>query len=223
MKKIFFLLALIVLFVSAQAQLKITKGLKTSPENKLITNKEVGTLDGVDTTKTVAAQFNETVKTASIVAYSETLYNKTEVDAFRFPFAIHFDGGAITSPADGTAYYIGVPLALAPTIAVNNRYITLPVDCTLIGYSIAINANTAGTNETYSIYVRKNNTTDDLLGSSFVASSVNTYSKFFAANNLNIAYSANDKIEIKIVTPTWATNPASLVHSVILFFKAGKL
>lgn len=66
MKKIIFLLALIALAVSAQAQLKITKGIKTLPENKLITNKEVGTLDGIDTTKTIAAQFAEKVSSLNV-------------------------------------------------------------------------------------------------------------------------------------------------------------
>lgn len=151
-----------------------------------------------------------------------TAFVQGELAANQYIFTINSDGGAITSPVDATTYYMGSMIAATPTTGTGVRRVYLPKSCTLIGYSCNIFCFTGGTSETYSIYIRKNATTDYSLGSTFESATTAT-SKYFQANNLSVDFAAGDWFEIKIVTPTWATNPASLIHSFVLYFKTTKI
>jgi hypothetical protein len=68
-------------------------------------------------------------------------------------------------------------------------------------------SGTAGTAEAWSCYIRKNNTTDYLIATLSVA----TNERIFTNSSLNIAMAAGDYFEIKMVNPTWATNPLTFV------------
>ena len=70
-------------------------------------------------------------------------------------------------------------------------------------------ATTAGSNESWTIYLRHNNTTDYSLGA--VASNANE--RTWTATGLGISVSAGDWIEIKSSNPTWGTNPNNIVFS----------
>lgn len=224
MKKIilFTIFILISIVGFSQKPLKATNGLEV-PEGKLkigatfvtTTATELNHVDGV--ISPIQAQINETVKVTDSVAG----YTAAEVDAFRYMFVMNVDAGSISAPTDATTYYMG-GTNLSATAGANNRRIILPFDCTLIGFSSIIYSAIDATNETYSIFVRKNNTTDVLLSNLFKVHTVGTYSEYLSSNTLNISYSAGDLIELKIVTPTWATNPTTLVHSFKLFFKASR-
>lgn len=222
MRKLFILAVLVIISSAAFAQLgaplTVAKGdARYTKITDLFTPTSFDTVlvTGKATAPTMPVGTNTTD-----VATMEAL--QAQIAATQYMFTIPFDGGSISSPTDATSYHLGVPLGLAATAASGARQETLPFACTLVGYSVTIYAGTAGSNETYSIYVRKNDTTDSSLSSSFVSSSSNGVPKYFSANNLNISYAAGDKIEIKIVTPTWGTNPASLVHHVTLYFKSVK-
>jgi hypothetical protein len=65
---------------------------------------------------------------------------------------------------------------------------------------------TAGSNESVSIYVRLNDTTDTLIAT---VGDTNAY-KSFNNNALAITVASGDYIEIKMVAPTWATNPTAV-------------
>ena len=64
---------------------------------------------------------------------------------------------------------------------------------------------TAGTNESWVIYIRLNNTTDTAIAT--VAAATNN--RLWASTALSIAVVAGDYFEIKSIQPTWATNPAN--------------
>jgi hypothetical protein len=68
-------------------------------------------------------------------------------------------------------------------------------------------SGTAGTAEAWSLYIRKNNTTDTLIQTL----SVNTSERVFTNSALSIAVAAGDYVEIKSVNPTWATNPLTCI------------
>ena len=126
-----------------------------------------------------------------------------------------FFQGTAASPTDASTRYIsGAPVA--PFVSATASSYTAPVAGTITSATINwYTAGTAGTNETISMYVRVNNTTDYL-----IASVGNTdANKQFVNNALSITLAANDTFNIKIVNPTWATNPTSVSIGGVLLFE----
>lgn len=109
------------------------------------------------------------------------------------------------NPADATTYYLGSTLGVPPTAAQNKTYIPRGGIISMAQvYWYA--ATVAGTNESFSIYVRLNNTTDYLIQ----AKSDTNAEKLFDNPNINIPVAVGDYIEIKLVCPTWVTNPTGV-------------
>lgn len=76
-------------------------------------------------------------------------------------------------------------------------------------------SGTAGTSEDWSFYVRLNNTTDYLIATVGQAQS----ERIFSNAALSISVSAGDYIEIKMVNPTWATNPLTTIIGGYLYIE----
>ncbi len=73
----------------------------------------------------------------------------------------------------------------------------------------------AGTGESWSMYIRKNNSTDSLI--STVGSA--TAERSFDNAAINVSIAAGDYVEIKSSGPTWATNPVGVYISGYLYFE----
>ena len=118
------------------------------------------------------------------------------------------------SPSDALTYYIGMPPKASTTA---DRYrVYFPKAGTIkraIVYWCA--TGTAGTAERIDVYLRKNNSSDTLIGY------WNDDQKKKVMNNgeLNISVSAGDYFEIKIVCPTWATNPTNVLISAVVYIE----
>ena len=111
-----------------------------------------------------------------------------------------------SSPADGATVYFGqLPKAPITTAAVSRVYIRKAG--TIKMANIFCYSGTAGTGESWSLYIRLNNTTDTLIETLAVATNERTFDN----SSLSIAVSAGDYIEIKSVQPTWATNPLTTI------------
>jgi hypothetical protein len=123
----------------------------------------------------------------------------------RYALPVH----ALTySPADGATVYFGNMLkAPVATASANKVYIRRPGMITVA--EIYSWATTAGTAEAWSLYVRKNSATDYLIATLTVAASERIWSN----TALAIAVVAGDYIEIKVVNPAWATNPAAVTFA----------
>jgi len=129
-----------------------------------------------------------------------------EATARRNTSLINVGMASITNPADGATYYFGYPYgSLTATANISRMYV--PFNGTIIGAKIMSRAVTAGTGEDVSAYIRLNNTTDTLIATVGEAASV----RLFFNSSLNIAVSADDDdyFEIKVVCPTWATDPVT--------------
>ena len=111
-----------------------------------------------------------------------------------------------SSPTDAQTIYFG-KLPKAPVTAAATSKIYVRNAGTITGAEIYCYSGTAGTNESWSLYIRVNNTTDYLIGTL----SVNTSERVFTNNGLSISLSAGDYFEIKSVNPTWATNPLTTI------------
>ena len=117
-----------------------------------------------------------------------------------------------SSPGDGATVYFGMlPKTTVSAAATSKVYIrkagTIKI-AELYCYS-----GTAGTGEAWSLYVRKNNTTDALIATLSVAAN----ERVFTNSALSIAVVAGDYVEIKSVHPTWATNPLTTIYGGYLY------
>ncbi|MBK8200333.1 MAG: hypothetical protein IPK75_18455 [Acidobacteria bacterium] len=117
-------------------------------------------------------------------------------------------------PADSTTYYFGA-LPIAPATTGAERRLHVPRAGTITRVDVTSYAKTAGSNESVSLYVRKNDTSDTLVAT--VSTSANL--RYFQASGLSIAVAAGDYIEIKLVCPAWGTNPLSVYFAGNVFVK----
>jgi hypothetical protein len=122
---------------------------------------------------------------------------------------------ALTStPADNATIYFG-QLPKAPTTTANISKVYIPKTGTIKRANIYCYAGTAGTAENWSAYIRKNNTTDTLIETIGAA----TNERVFNNEALSIAVTAGDYIEIKMINPTWATNPATAIFGGYIYIE----
>jgi hypothetical protein len=112
-----------------------------------------------------------------------------------------------SSPADGATVYFGT-LPKAPVTVAATSKVYIPKAGTLKVAEIYCYSGTAGTAEAWSLYVRKNNTTDYLIATVSLANK----ERVFSNANMGIALAVGDYIEIKGVQPTWTTNPLTTIY-----------
>jgi hypothetical protein len=112
-----------------------------------------------------------------------------------------------SSPGDGATVYFGM-LPKAPTTTANISKVYIRRAGIIKVAEIYCYSGTAGTNEAWSLYVRKNNATDTLIATV----SVGDRERVFSNTALSIPVATGDYIEIKGVQPAWATNPATTIY-----------
>jgi hypothetical protein len=118
-----------------------------------------------------------------------------------------------TTPADATTYYFGDVPILAMQTSADTQRLYFPRSGTVRSIQITFH-QTAGSNETSTVSLRLNNTTDTTISSVVTNDAANTV---FSVNNLSVAVQTTDYFEIKWVTPTWVTNPTSLKATVRVY------
>lgn len=121
-------------------------------------------------------------------------------------YTINVFAGTYTAPTDAATVYFTSQVA-TPTNTATFYNQTALRNCTITGASIDTRAATAGSNEGWSIYIRVNDATDYLIATVSSATQLRTWQN----SSLNISLTAGDKWVIKMVNPTWATEPATVV------------
>jgi hypothetical protein len=116
-------------------------------------------------------------------------------------------GIGLSSPADATTYYTAAP-GFTSSTSTNGGRIKIAQSGTITAcYVTAYASGTVGTTETSTLSIRLNNTTDTSVSSAVVLDTgVHDYSN----TGLSIAVVAGDYIQLKLLTPTWATNPGTI-------------
>lgn len=113
-----------------------------------------------------------------------------------------------SSPTDAQTIYFG-NLPKAPTTTANTSKVYVRTASVIKAAEIYTYAGTGGTNESWSMYIRVNNTTDYLIATVSAA----TNERVFSKTDFNISLNANDYFEIKMVNPTFVTNPLTFIAS----------
>lgn len=119
-----------------------------------------------------------------------------------------------SSPTDSQTIYFGMLPKVPVTVAATSK-IYIRKTCTLKVAEIYCYSGTAGTAEAWSLYIRKNNTTDTLIKTLTVA----TNERVFTNDALSISLAAGDYIEIKSINPLWGTNPLTTIFGGYLYFE----
>jgi hypothetical protein len=141
--------------------------------------------------------------------------SQTDWDVFNEKGFTIVISGSQNTIADATSYYSGATQSNSSGTAGANR-IYIPRNCTLVaGYGFLFRSGTAGTGESGTFYVRKNNTTDATVSASVTT---NATHNTFNGTGLTATYVAGDYIEGKWLTPTYATNPSNCRWTVTLYF-----
>ena len=129
--------------------------------------------------------------------------------------ALTVGGGLIPTPSDGSTYYFGGPYVASVGSTADIRRMYCPMAGTIKVAYIFWYADFAGSGENVSMYIRLNNTSDTL-----IATIGNTDDKkVFSKTDLSIAVVQGDYIEIKMVSPTWATNPLNVYLSGVVYIE----
>jgi len=128
-------------------------------------------------------------------------------------YTMNLVAAALSSPTDAATYYFGSLSALAPQTTANLARVYIPKAGTIKVAYIVARAGTVGTNEEWSAYIRLNNTTDYLIQS--LSSTANP--RVWSNTGLSIAVSQGDYFEIKMVCPTWSTNPATVAFGGVVY------
>lgn len=117
----------------------------------------------------------------------------------------HIAGAGGVSPVDGETVYIGNATTKSVTAGTRKTYIRRAGRLTVA--EIYTYADTvAGSNENWSFYIRLNNTTDTLIATIGTTGP----ERIFSNTAMGIAVAAGDYIELKMVNPTWGTNPTGV-------------
>jgi len=128
-------------------------------------------------------------------------------------YVINVMAASLATVADGATLYFGCLAGLAPQTTAQLARVYIPKAGTIKVAEIWARAATAGGAENWSAYVRKNNTVDTLIQTIAVAAATRRWTNVA----LNVAVVAGDFVEIKLVNPTWVTNPATLALGGVLY------
>jgi hypothetical protein len=126
-------------------------------------------------------------------------------------------GGINFNPADATTYYIGGMFGTAPGTGASNVRMYIPRAGTIKSVRMTFhNATSNGTNETSTLSLRLNNTTDTTISSAITNDGSIA---MFSNTSLSVAVVAGDYIGLKWVTPTWATNPVAVRTNATIYIE----
>lgn len=159
-----------------------------------------------------------------MAAQSEVVGHAELVGAGQTALHSHSGGGGLgyclgvqaltSSPTDAQTVYFGkLPKAPVTTAAISKVYIRKAGTIKIA--EIYCYSGTAGSAESWSLYIRKNNTTDYLIATLAVSAS----ERVFSNTGLSIAVAAGDYIEIKGVQPTWGTNPLTTIYGGYIYIE----
>jgi hypothetical protein len=131
-------------------------------------------------------------------------WNAAHIGALGYTLSVQ---ALTSSPTDGQTVYFGQhPKAPVTTANLSKVYVRKAGNIKIA--QIYVYSGTAGTAENWSLYIRKNNTTDYLIQTLGVSAS----ERVFTNSALDIAMAPGDYFEIKGIQPTWATNPLTTIY-----------
>ena len=211
-----------VLPAASIAEAKLVLNFAThSPANDPVAD-EKAALAGTSGTPSVTNKYvtdvdarNSDARTPSAHVHAEADVTGLVTDLSTLTDAAHCTlsvGAGIFDPTDGGTYLFSLQPE-APSASAFRRIYIPKAGVITVAYIEAIATTANGTNEDISVYIRLNGATDTLVKTVGVA----TGTRLFDNTSLSIAVAQGDYIHIKVVCPTWATNPTGVLFSGVLY------
>jgi hypothetical protein len=119
-----------------------------------------------------------------------------------------------SSPADATTYYLGSLYGSALHTTATGSATYIPRDGTITSIQLWVRvAGTLGSAETSTMSLRLNNTTDTTISTGVLCNAIAQH----LAATVSVAVTTADYIEIKWVSPTFATNPTNVTFHLSIY------
>ncbi len=167
-----------------------------------------GTLDAA----AIASGTLATARLGSGAASSSTVLLGNQTWSARGKYAVQASAAAL-SPSPSTTYYFGRRFASAPSTTALLAAIIAPDAGTITSVSFVLGVDgTLSSSETFSVYIRVDNTTDHLVTSSARMD----FASFSVVTPLSISVASGANLEVKIVTPAWSVNPTNVHLSAVI-------
>ena len=119
------------------------------------------------------------------------------------------------NPADGTTFFFGSPLMAPLQSTSDRRRLYIPKSGNMVLFRVYVFVTSVVTTESVVFTVRLNDTTDTALSVS-IGYVINSNT---AVDTGSVAVVEGDYIEIKVVNPSWVTNPTGVLLSAIIFIE----
>ncbi len=125
---------------------------------------------------------------------------------------------AVNSPADSTTYCFADWSNVAPTTNCGDVRLYVPKTGQIKAvYGHFYTGGASGTSEASEVYIRQNNTSDIVTVTTTLTT--NSINNPFNATGLSASVTAGDYINVKWVTPAWATNPTNMRNYVVIYIE----
>jgi hypothetical protein len=128
-------------------------------------------------------------------------------------FNFYFLTAATINLADATSYYIAYTYE-SPSTTEAFRQFNFDASETIKELYLTSFHAAAGTSENVTIYIRNVSTATDYLVGTYKEDFTLNTSKTFSFTGLNIAVNSTDFWTVKILTPTWVTNPTAIRYAI---------
>jgi hypothetical protein len=123
-------------------------------------------------------------------------------------YSVNVQSFSLLAPVDATSYHFGIIGDIMATTTLRREF-KFPQAGTMTAFSFNLLQSTNGSNETCTLYLRNTTTSTDY--------TIGTFTSDFGLNGalktlysgLSIAVNTTDNWVVKILTPTWGTNPAN--------------
>lgn len=133
------------------------------------------------------------------------------------PFLWAGDAGGF-NPLDATTYYSGMFPGTDPTTSETGIRLVVPFNCVVRAAAIQVFVGgTLGSGESATFAIRANTSTDSTLSSSVTFASLQNN---FNVTGLAISLTKGDQLQLKVTTPTWVTNPTTVLYQCTLLIEA---
>lgn len=129
------------------------------------------------------------------------------VPVFTYPFPISGDRATGLNPADATTYFAGKFGEINPSTTAGIPVVVSTAGIVIAAYLSVYVSGTLGTTEQATFHLRVNNTTDNTLSS---VVQFNAVTQRYNITGLNVAIARGDTLLLKMVMPTWVTNPTAV-------------
>jgi hypothetical protein len=158
------------------------------------------TVDGSHAAAFAAAAHNHNLNDLAEKSYN-SLADKPVITGY----ALSVGASVMATVSDGATYYFGTNADIPATTG-GSRRVYIPKAGTIKTAYVCGYSPSGGTSETVTVYLRLNNTSDTLIKTG----TLDGGAILFDNAALSIAVVAGNFIEIKMVCPTWVTNPTDV-------------